>query len=125
MSLSSNKILVANVLTNQAAGYFQTITVSNIGAGNATAMNAGVTSAQYIPAGWYVLPNATNNVTIEINAGTSNANAWTTYIASNTGGTIISDGWNVRANNVTTGTQTLTLYGLSQGQNATGQYNAS
>lgn len=124
MSLSSNKILLANALTNQAAAYFQTVTVSSVGIGNATAMNAGVSSAQFIPAGWYVLPTGTNNVTIEINAGTSGANAWTTYIAANTGGTIISDGWNVRGN-ATTGTQTLTLYGLSQGQNATGQFNAS
>lgn len=124
MSLSSNKILVANVLTNQAAGYFQTITVSSVGTGNATQMNGGSTTAQYIPAGWYVLPTGTNNVTIEINTGASNVNAWTTYVSANTGGTIISDGWNVRAN-ATTGTQTLTLYGLSQGQNATGQYNAS
>ena len=78
MSLSSNKILLANALTNQAAAYFQTVTVSSVGIGNTTAMNAGVSSAQYIPAGWYVLPTGTNNVTIEINAGTSGANAWTT-----------------------------------------------
>ena len=56
MSLSSNKILLANALTNQAAAYFQTVTVSSVGIGNATAMNAGVSSAQFIPAGWYVLP---------------------------------------------------------------------
>ena len=122
MSLSSNKILLANAYTNQAAAYFQTVTVSSVGIGNATAMNAGVSSAQFIPAGWYVLPTGTNNVTIEINAYTGTANSWTTYIAANTGGTIISDGWNVRAN-ATTGSQTLTLYGLSQGQNATGQFN--
>lgn len=124
MSLSSNKILLANALTNQAAAYFQTVTVTSVGIGNATAMNAGVSSAQFIPAGWYVIPNGTNNVTIEINTGASGANSWTTYIAANTGGTIISDGWNVRGN-ATTGSQTLTLYGLSQGQNATGQFNAS
>lgn len=124
MSLSSNKILLANALTNQAAAYFQTVTVSSVGIGNATLMNAGVSSAQFIPAGWYVLPTGTNNVTIEINTGAAGANSWTTYIAANTGGTIISDGWNVRGN-ATTGTQTLTLYGLSQGQNATGQFNAS
>lgn len=124
MSLSSNKILLANALTNQAAAYFQTVTVTSVGIGNATLMNAGVSSAQFIPAGWYVIPNGTNNVTIEINTGASGANSWTTYIAANTGGTIISDGWNVRGN-ATTGSQTLTLYGLSQGQNATGQFNAS
>lgn len=122
MSLSSNKILLANALTGQAAAYFAAVTVSSVGIGNATLMNAGTSSAQFIPAGWYVLPQSTNNVTIEINAGTAGANAWTTYISANTGGTILSDGWNVRGN-ATTGTQTLTLYGLQQGTNATGQYN--
>ena len=124
MSLSSNKILLANALTNQAAAYFQTVTVTSVGIGNTTAMNAGVSSAQFIPAGWYVLPSGTNNVTIEINTGASGANNWVTYISANTGATILSDGWNVRGN-ATTGSQTLTLYGLSQGQNATGQFNAS
>lgn len=124
MSLSSNKILLANALTNQAAAFFQTVTVSSVGIGNATLMNAGTSSAQFIPAGWYVLPSGTNNVTIEINTGASGANNWVTYIAANTGATILSDGWNVRGN-ATTGSQTLTLYGLSQGQNATGQFNAS
>ena len=123
MSLSSNKILLANALTNQAAAYFQTVTVSSVGIGNTTAMNAGVSSAQFVPAGLYILPTTTNNVTIEVNAYTGSANAWTTYVAANTGGTIFSDGFNVRAN-ATTSTQTLTLYTVNGGNSATGTYNS-
>ena len=123
MSLSLNKILLANVATNAAGSYLQGVTISAIGIGNTTLMNAGVSSAQFIPAGAYILPQTTNNVAIEVNAVTSaNANAWVTYIAANVGGTIISDGWNVRAN-ATTATQTLTLYTSNGGNNATGTYN--
>ena len=118
MALGLNKILVSNVLTNQAASYYTTTTVSSVGSGNATAM----TNAQFIPAGMYLLP-PTANVVIEINTGASNVNAWTTLLANNTGGTLFSDGWNVRAN-ATTGTQTVTLYTVAGGQNATGQYNS-
>jgi hypothetical protein len=119
MALSMNKIVVSNLLTNTAASFFQTTSVANVGSGNATTM----TNAQFVPAGVYVLlPTA--NVTIEFNQGTSGANAWSTWIAANTGATIFSDGWNVRAN-ATTGTQTVTLYTVDGGQAATGQYNAS
>jgi hypothetical protein len=114
---------MANATTNTAGAYLQGITITSIGIGNATLMNAGVSSAQFIPAGAYILPQTTNNVAIEVNAYTSaNANAWTTYIAANTGGTIISDGFNVRAN-ATTSTQSLTLYTSNGGNNATGTYN--
>ena len=118
-----SKILVASTLTNAPSAYLLTTTVTSVGIGNLTAMNAGVSSAQYIPAGMYVLPTATNNVTIELNTGAANANNWVTYIAANTGGTIISDGYNMRGN-ATTATQTLTLYGVNGGQAATGQYNS-
>lgn len=121
MSLSLNKILLANAATNTAGAYLQGITISSIGIGNATLMNAGVSSAQFIPAGAYILPQTTNNVTIEVNAYTGTANAWTTYIAANTGGTVISDGWNVRAN-ATTSTQSLTLYTSNGGNNAPGTF---
>jgi uncharacterized protein YigE (DUF2233 family) len=118
-----SKILVASTLTNAASAYLLTTTVSSVGIGNLTAMNAGVSSAQYIPAGMYVLPTSTNNVTIEVNTGAAGINNWVTYIAANTGGTIISDGYNMRGN-ATTSTQTLTLYGVNGGQAATGQYNS-
>ena len=113
MSLSQNKVLLANVATGQPGSYFQPTTVSNVGSGNATAM----LTAQFIPAGEYVyLPTA--NVTIEFNTYTSNTNSWTTWIAANTAGIIVSDGFNVRAN-ATTGTQTVTLYTPNGGQAAT------
>lgn len=118
-----SKILVASTLTNAPSAYLLTTTVTSVGIGNLTAMNAGVSSAQYIPAGMYVLPTATNNVTIEVNTGAAGINNWVTYIAANTGGTIISDGYNMRGN-ATTSTQTLTLYGVNGGQAATGQYNS-
>ena len=118
-----SKILVASTLTNAPSAYLQVTTVTSVGIGNLTAMNAGVSSAQYIPAGMYVLPTATDNVTIELNTGAANVNNWVTYIAANTGGTIISDGYNMRGNAVTS-TQTLTRYGVNGGQNATGQYNS-
>ena len=122
MSLSLNKIILASAATNTAGAYLQGVTISSIGIGNTTLMNAGVSSAQTIPAGVYILPQSTNNVAIEVNAYTGSANAWTTYIAANTGGTVISDGYNVRAN-ATTSTQTLTLYTVNGGNSATGTYN--
>ena len=123
MALALNKIILANAATNGAGAYLQGVTISSIGIGNATLMNAGVSSAQYVPAGLYILPQTTNNVAIEVNAYTGSANAWTTYIAANTGGTIISDGFNVRAN-ATTSTQTLTLYTVNGGNTATGTFNS-
>ena len=118
-----SKILVASTLTNAPSAYLQVTTITSVGIGNLTALNAGTSSAQYIPAGMYVLPTATNNVTIELNTGAANVNNWVTYLAANTGGTIISDGYNMRGN-ATTATQTLTLYGVNGGQAATGQYNS-
>lgn len=122
MSLSLNKILLASAGTNTAGAYLQGVTITSIGIGNTTLMNAGTSAAQVIPAGFYVLPQSTNNVTIEVNAITSaGANAWTTYIAANTGGNVISDGWNMRAN-ATTSTQSLTLYTSNGGNAAPGTY---
>lgn len=122
MALALNKIILANAVTNTAGAYLQGVTISSVGIGNTTAMNAGASSAQLVPAGVYILPQTTNNVAIEVNAYTGSANAWTTYIAANTGGTVISDGYNVRAN-ATTSTQTLTLYTVNGGNSATGTYN--
>jgi hypothetical protein len=122
MALALNKIILANAATNTAGAYLQTVTISSVGIGNATLMNAGASSAQTVPAGLYILPQTTNNVAIEVNAYTGTANAWTTYIAANTGGTVFSDGYNVRAN-ATTSTQTLTLYTVNGGNSAAGTYN--
>lgn len=123
MALALNKIVLANAVTNSAGAYLQGVTISSVGIGNTTAMNAGASTAQLVPAGVYILPQTTNNVAIEVNAYTGSANAWTTYIAANTGGTVISDGYNVRAN-ATTSTQTLTLYTVNGGNTATGTYNS-
>jgi uncharacterized protein YigE (DUF2233 family) len=112
-----SKIIVANVITNQPGGTFQTVTVSSVGIGNTTSMNAGVSSAQYIPAGSYIYP-ATANVAVEVNIGTGGNNTWTTWYAANTAGWVESDGYNVRAN-ASTGTQTVTLYTINGGQAAT------
>ena len=115
MALGLNKILLANTNTNTPGAYPQTVIISSIGIGNTTAMNAGSLTAQYVPAGLYIMPvNATANVAIEVNSG-SNNNNWTTYVASNSGGTIISDGYNVRAN-ATVSNQSLTLYTVNGGQ---------
>ena len=123
MALALQKIILANAATNGAGAYLQGVTITSVGIGNATAMNAGSSSAQFVPAGLYILPQTTNNVTIEVNAYTGTANSWITYIAANTGVTIISDGYNVRAN-ATTSTQTLTLYTVNGGNSATGTYNS-
>ena len=113
MALALNKILVSNTSTNTASAYLQTVTVSSVGAGNATLM----TNAQYIPAGMYIVP-PTASVRIQVNAYTGTANNWTDVILDNVGGVIFSDGFNVRAN-ATSGTQTLTLYTVNGGQAAT------
>ena len=118
-----SKILVASTLTNQPSAFLQVTTITSVGIGNLTAMNAGTSSAQYIPAGQYVIPVNTNNVTIELNTGAANVNNWVTFIAANAAGVIPSDGYNWRGNAVSS-TQTLTLYGVNGGQNATGQYNS-
>ena len=113
MALGLNKILVAQTSTNTPSAYFQTVTISSVGAGNSTA----TINAKAIPAGMFLYP-PTANVTIEVNAYTGSANSWTTLIAANTGGVLFSDGYNVRAN-ATTGTQTVTLYDVNGGQAAT------
>ena len=109
MSLSANKILLANAATNTAGAYIQPQSL-----GNATAI---------IPAGFYQVL-ATANVTIEMNTSNNIASpTWVVSLANNTSGLIISDGVNFRAN-VLAGTPTITLYATNGGQNATGTYNS-
>ena len=115
-----NKIIVANTATNTPAAYLQTVTITSVGIGNATAMNAGVSSAQYVPEGSYVYP-PTANVTIEVNNynASTNATSWTSLVAANVGSAfLVSDGFNIRAN-ATTGSQTVTLFSINGGQAAT------
>jgi len=118
MALGLNKIILANATANTAGAYLQPVTVSSVGAGNATAM----IDSKLIPAGTYILP-ATANVTIEVNAYTGSANSWTTVNANGVGGVVISDGTNVRAN-ATTGTQTVVLWTVNGGNGISGTYNS-
>ena len=117
MALALAKILVSNVSANTASSYFQPITIASVGAGSSTAMLL----SQFVPAGLFLMIPAAN-VTIEINNYTGSANSWTTLLANNTGGMLISDGFNVRANAVT-GTQTVTLMTVNGGQAASGTFN--
>ena len=118
MALGLNKILVSNTSANTSGAYLQPVSVANVGAGNATAM----LNSQLVPAGTYLMVPAAN-VTIEVNNYTGSANSWTTLLANNTGGVLISDGFNVRANAVT-GTQTVTLFTVNGGQAVSGTYNS-
>ena len=121
MALGLNKILLANANTNTPGAYPQTVIISAIGIGNSASMNAGTLAAQYVPAGLYIMPvTAGGNVAIEVNSG-SNNNVWATYIASNSGGTVISDGYNVRAN-ATVSNQTLTMYTVNGGQSVSSTF---
>ena len=123
MSLSANKILLANANAKTAGAFIQVVSIANVGQGSATAMSANVSTgtAQYIPTGIYmVTPAATNagNVSIEINNfnNSTNANSWTTYLPTNTSGVVLSDGFNLRINAGNTAqVSSVTLYGLNEG----------
>ena len=116
MALGLNKILIANASANTAGAYLQPVTLSNVGAGNATAM----INAAFIPAGTYLmLPTA--NVTVEVNNYTGTANSWTIMAAANVGGVVISDGFNVRAN-CTSGTANVTLMTVNGGSAVSGTF---
>lgn len=117
MSLSANKILVANANAKTAGAFVQIVTVANVGQGNATTMNVTNGGAQFIPTGIYMFPGQAN-VSIEINNfnNSTNANAWTTYLGNAIAGVIISDGWSLRANGAASLAATsVTLYGLNEG----------
>jgi len=110
MSLSPNKIILANAATNTAGAYFE--------ASNVTATTSGTT----IPAGLYqLLPTA--SVVIQFNTSTNlAAPTWTNVVAASTAGIVWSDGANVQALS-TSGNVTVTLYGSNSGQAVTGTYN--
>jgi hypothetical protein len=121
-----SKIVLANVQANTPGGAFQPVAFANVWPGTSTAMAANVSngSAQYIPAGTYMLP-ATANVTIEFNAYTGSANNWVTVLANNTGGVVVSDGVAVRANATAAAATSITLYSINGGQAVSGTFNAS
>lgn len=108
MSLSTNKIILANATTNTAGAYFLTTTVTAVSTGNGTVIPAGV---------YLMFPQA--NTSVIANNGSSN----TTLIAANTGGVIISDGVNVFAKTSAT-SDTVTLLATNGGQGVSGTYNS-
>jgi hypothetical protein len=109
MSLSPNKILLANAATNTAGAYFE--------ASNITATTAGVT----VPVGFYqLLPTA--NVVIQFNSSNNlSAATWTNVVANNTAGIVWSDGSNVQALSLG-GNVTVTLYGVNSGYAVSGTF---
>lgn len=108
MSLSTNKIILANATTNSAGAFFLTTTVTAVSTGNGTVIPAGV---------FLMFPQANTSV-IAYN-GSANA----TLIAANTGGVIISDGVNVYAK-TTASSDTVTLLATNGGQSVSGTYNS-
>ena len=108
MSLSTNKIILANATSNTAGAYFLTTTLTAIATGNGTVIPAGV---------YLMFPQATTSVLA--NDGSSNS----TLIAANTGGVIISDGVNVFAKS-SSGNATVTLLATNGGQAVSGTYNS-
>jgi hypothetical protein len=113
MSLGLNKIILANATTNTAGAYWQ---LTSVTANNTTVL---------IPAGTY-LAFPTGNVTIEAVSAynaTSNVATYSTLLANNTGGVIISDGVNVRANVTVATATTMILATVNGGQSVSGTYN--
>ena len=109
MSLSTNKIILANATTNTAGAYFLTTTVTAVATGNGTVIPAGV---------YLMFPQA--NVSVLANNGSANA----TLIAANTGGVIISDGVNVFAKSSYASGDTVTLLATNGGQSVSGTFNS-
>ena len=107
MSLSTNKIILANSTTNTAGAFFQTTTITAVSTGNGTVIPAGV---------FLMFPQANTSVL----AFNGSANA--TLIAANTGGVIISDGVNVYAK-TTASSDTVTLLATNGGLAVSGTYN--
>ena len=109
MSLSTNKIILANATSNTAGAYFLTTTITAVNTGNGTV----------VPAGVYILfPQA--NTSIIANNGSSNV----TVLPANTGGVIISDGVNVYAKSSYASGDTVTLLATNGGQAVSGTYNS-
>ena len=107
MSLSTNKIILANATTNTAGAYFLTTTLTASNSGNGTVIPAGV---------FLMFPQA--NTTVIAYNGSANA----TLVAANTGGVIISDGVNVYAKTTYASGDTVTLLATNGGQNVSSTY---
>ena len=108
MALALTKLILASSSVNAdtAGAYIDAVTVT-----------AAASTTTLVPVGMYLLiPTA--NVSVQV----YNSSAWVTLIAANTGGTLFSDGINVRFNNSST-EATVTLMTVNGGQAATGTYN--
>jgi len=116
MSLSTNKIILANASTNTAGAYLQPVTVYT---------GTGSTTGGTVPAGvWTLIP--TTNVVIQLNTSTNiSSPTWVNLSAVNVGVPLfVSDGTNVQAISSNTSNITVTLYGSNGGQAVSGTYNA-
>lgn len=118
MSLGLNKITIAGLGTNTPGAYWQLTTISVASSGNTV-----------VPAGTYlVFPTA--NVTIEAvsayntNSSCTTPSTWTVCLGNNTGGVLISDGVNVRANAIVATSATVTLATVNGGQNVSATFNS-
>ena len=106
MALALNKIIISGAGTNTAGAYFQTTTVAAV-----------TTPGTVVPAGVYLMfPTA--NVTVTANNGSS----FSTLVANNTGGVIISDGVNVNVLAAASNTS-VTLITVNGGQATAGTFN--
>lgn len=116
MALALNKILISGAGSNTPGAYWQLTTVSVAASGNTA-----------LPAGTY-LAFPTANVTIEAvsayntNTACATPSTWSVLIGNNTGGVIISDGVNVRANAIVATSATVTLATVNGGQNVSSTY---
>ena len=107
MALALNKIIIAGAGTNTAGAYFQTTTVAAV-----------TTPGTVIPAGVYLMfPTA--NITVTANNGTS----FSTLMANNTGGVVISDGVNVNVVAASTNAN-VTMITVNGGASVSGTYNS-
>lgn len=106
MALALNKIIIAGAGTNTAGAYFQTSTITAV-----------TTPGTVVPAGVYLMfPTA--NVTVTANNGSS----FSTLVANNTGGVVISDGVNVNVVAAASNTS-VTLITVNGGQATAGTFN--
>ena len=110
MSLAINKIILADANANTDGAYFQTGTFS-VAANSTTVVSAGA---------YLITPTA--NVSVQVNTN-SNGNAFTTLMAANVGGVLISDGVNVRlSNGDANNAKTVTYVTIKGGEAANSTY---
>jgi len=108
MALGLNKLIVSGLNSDAAGAYFDYGT-------QAVTAGADVT----VPAGMYLLYPVAN-----LSVQAYNGSTWATLIAANTGGTVFSDGQNVKWVSAS-GTVTALYLTVNGGTAVTGTYNAT